>query len=375
MAANPSPDTCHICASSRPDAVLLLSSETRRGDGPWVFVRQDKAYDLCTGCHVAVARVSQAASTGGEDHVALGVPAGQAETKRAGFCDYCDAMLGDCSFGLDIVANRRRSAARMSKHSGTVVRQRICLACARWWIATMRDPSSLVGAGLRRLEGPYGGWLGDLSSDAVAAFLSKRDLGVLRDTLAAGGFEVLPLDALAKGGGHPIFLRAGRRDRARSLVASLGREARRVILVAMPDSIEDARKALLAGATDLLAEPLTPNQIAGALERLGSGWAHHRSSASGLPVLEDTLPASRFGLPATDLDFEAGENGVLANYLAVRKFVRGFDYVGVRHHNVAARVYAAEEDAEHIRDRLAEVLGVAVTMTPVAQELRADQAA
>ena len=355
---------------------MLLGSETRRDGGPWVFVKQDKSYLLCAACHPGIAAVAQSASSGSLKDVALGMPSGSVTAKRPGHCDYCDSELGEKSYGLDLLANRRETIARVNKHPGAVMRQRLCISCGRWWIATMRDPSLLTGASLRRLEGPPGGWLGERVLDAVAPFLARHDLATLEQTLAAMGSKIRPLQALAEEGEFAIFVRAGRRDRAGHLVDSLGKRTRQSIVVASADSLDDAKQALLAGAADLLAEPLTPNQIAGALDRLGTGWTRSRSSATGLPVLDESLPVMKYGLPAADLDFDGDAKLTVASYLSVRRFLRGFDYVGIRHGRVGARVYANPRDLPRIEDRLSEVLGVEVAVRPVVQvEAREEQAA
>jgi hypothetical protein len=360
MAGKPATN-CHVCASSQTGAVLLLGSETRRDDGPWVFVRQDKSYALCRACHQTVAAVAQSASLGTDASI-LGLPSGHQVSKHPGYCDYCDGRLDDKSFGLDILGNERETSGRTSKHAGAVVRQRLCISCGRWWIST------LVGASYRSLEGPMGGWLADGETDAVAAFLSSRDRATLRTTLEAMGAAVLTLNALSERTDVPIFVRAGRPDRARTLVASLGRLARQTIVVSTVDSTEDARQALLAGAVDLLPEPLTPNQVAGALDRIRSRWSQSRSAATGLLVLGDDVPTSKYGLTATDFDFVSEEKTLLVNYLGLRRIVRGFDYVGVRDGRLAARIYASPDDVNGVRERLSDVLGLEATVRGVATE-------
>ena len=367
---------CHLCAGSNPTAQLSLGSEARQDNGQWVFVKAIYAYGLCERCHHLVAAIAQGAASSlrTDDELPLGVPGSQSNVKRSGNCDYCDGELGDISTGLDIVPDRHHPIGRVSRKAGSMFRQRLCPGCTRWWVATFHDPTAITGHSRRALEGESGGWIGHRSADVLPVYLSRRDTTTLERTLVSMGTQLLSPTTVKESEKPAFFVRAGRRDRARSFVTASRPRARRCVVVAAFDSLEDARQALLAGAADLLAEPLTPNQIAGALDRLGSGWALARDSRTGIPVLGDAVPASFYGLPATDLSFGDASEPPLVTYLSLRRMLRGFDYVGFHDGAITARVYASPDNVPHIVDRLSDILGVVPGIAAVATQA-AEQAA
>jgi hypothetical protein len=367
MATSTERDLCHLCAVSSATGQFLLGAETRRENGQWVFVKNLHDYSLCDACYWLVAGVAQraASSMPGATELPLGVPRSESTVKRAGYCDYCDGELGDESVGVELVTDRRQVVGRVSRHVGTMLWQRICHGCARWWSAALRDAASITGRSHRSLEGAPGGWIGRQPADVLPVSLSKRDRETLETTLRSMGTRVLDSGSLAESERPTFFVRAGRRDRARTFVAASRPRARRCVVVAALDSLEDARQALLEGAADLLAEPLTPNQIAGALDRLGTGWANARDSRTGIPLLGDGIPQTFYGLPATDLTFGAAAEPPLFMYLSLRRMLRGFDFVGLHGGAVTARVYASSENVPGIAERLRDILGVEPNTGPI----------
>jgi hypothetical protein len=358
---------CDLCGASKAAGQLLLGAELRGEGAQWQFVKNLCDYALCDACYWLVAGVAQGAASSmpGAVTLPLGAPRSESSVKRPGYCDYCDGALGDESIGIELVTDHRRMVRRIYRHTGTMVRQRVCAGCARWWIAALRDPTALTGRGRRALEGAAGGWIGQRPIDVVPVHLSQADATTLEQTVVSMGTSVLSLSETGQPGKHACFVRAGRRESAAGFVAASRARARHTIVVAALDALEDAREALLAGAADLLAEPLTPNQIAGALDRLGTGWAKARDSRTGIPVPGDGLPQALWGLPGADLVFADAPEPPLVTYLGLRRMLRGFDFVGLREGAVTARVYALNENVQGIAERLGGIMGVAPVVQPV----------
>jgi hypothetical protein len=226
-----------------------------------------------------------------------------------------------------------------------------------WCRTSIHHPSSLRGTGQRAAEGPAGGWLTAASFDAAAHQLFGADANVLVQTVETMGNNVAfvaPNGARLEGfDARVLFLGAGGRFSATSILgAMLADQRRRVVVVARPDALDDAFGALRLGAGDLLASPLSPQQISGAFERL-AGPPPQRDVATGLPSYgEDTEP--RFGQPCNLLYVKPGhsESVEMAAFL-LRRFLRGYDRVGLHPSGcLELRVYCPPEHVPAVRARL-----------------------
>jgi hypothetical protein len=223
------------------------------------------------------------------------------------------------------------------------------------------DHSAVTGSGERAGEGPLGHWLPAPQHDVVAAALTPRDAFVVQQTVVADGGRtaVLQLEAAARiaAAGHTTFVAASRMGRAARVVAALPREVRRhIVVVARLESVADAAEAMRLGAGDLLASPLSPQQVAGALDRIARPESP-RDPATGLPVLaKGAVPFLRF-VPVSPGD-------LAETALLVRRFVRGYDDVGLNEmREVVARLRCPIEHLPAAATRLRLVLeGVTVLL-------------
>lgn len=238
----------------------------------WEHVRVVRAASLCGACFGWTdGLVQRIVTQNPATQMMLGVPSSPGLRAQDGFtCEYCRASLTEQSFSVELVPARfehtRRSIAR---HAGQIKQNRICRQCHTWWLTTIEDSSSLKGTSFRALEGANGGWRGDLAYDARSVFISAQDQFVLRTTVEAmgRGFTVVRGRDVTESpdiGEATVFVGAGRHSRAteQARAASAGVTAR-TIVVARNDSLEDGLAALRAGAADMLASPLSPQQISG----------------------------------------------------------------------------------------------------------------
>ncbi|MCK9517830.1 MAG: hypothetical protein M0R74_02205 [Dehalococcoidia bacterium] len=311
---------------------MWFREQHRQGHRAWSTSRDGVAWGLCARCLPRLAGVLQVAAAGRPTIGVLGLPAAAAEQHvREHACEFCRAPLSVAAEVVEVIPAPCRSRERSS---ATLRQHRLCHACAAWTRSILHDPSAITGAGTRAGEGPLGHWHRAPLANVVATALLPRDAFVVRQGVAdAGGRSaVLQVDDASRiaHAGHVTFVAASRLGRAGRLVALLPRELRRhVIVVARFDCLADAVEALRLGAGDLLASPLSPQQVVGALERVAQPDGP-RDHATGLPVLVETdAPFLRFHtVPGVS---------VIETALLVRRFVRGYDEVGL---NEAGEVVA-----------------------------------
>lgn len=171
-----------------------------------------------------------------------------------------------------------------------------------------------------------------------------------------------------------FFVGAGRKDRAFSFVASLPENLRAsVAVIGRPDCMEDAIDALKLGAGDLLASPLSPQQVVGAMERLSeTGALRERTKATGLPIYRAD---DRTGGNLLTVKLGTGDELSLAA-LTLRRFLRGYDRVGEDGTgNLAALVYCPPEDMPAVVGRIEVVMGERAKVSFTAGSVRAAVAA
>lgn len=323
-------EACSSCGSSRVAGVLVFRRETPKASAAWLSVEQVAAHSLCRSCFDWAADLMHAA-TGGASAMRgmLGVPFGAGHELDELHCNYCAAVLRNEAFALDLVPSGREFVrTSLFKHVGDIRQQRICRQCYGWWVTALRDSAALRGTSARAAEGPVGGWISTVGADAVGVYLLERDAFVLAETLQVMGHGFAPIAPhdVRKFAGHVFFVTAGRRDRATVVVSQLPEEARPgVIVIARPDCLADAGEALRAGAGDFLASPLSPQQIAGAFQRICDPHLPARRGArTGLPLYAAAAPRS-----AHTLRVVPGPNDdPRLTALLLRRFLRGYDRLG-----------------------------------------------
>lgn len=337
---------------------LGLGRETRKPQHPWRAPDIPARYSLCRGCFEWASNLMAVAAARSSDAKALGVPIGHPEVQVTDqHCAYCASELLLESFVVDIVPNSREYVrSSLFRHVGVIRQQRLCGLCEAWWLSVLHDGSAMRGSSMRREEGPMGGWLAHVAFDAAAIFLLQRDAFVVQETVSAQGHQfaqVTPHVARELEGGV-LVAGAGRRDRVSRLLGHVPPERlRATFVVGRPDCMHDAAAAMRLGAGELLASPLSPQQIAGAFERLVELPAlEARGPALGLPILREGEP--RQGVPCHLLLVRLPrEEHVEAAALLLRRFLRGHDRVGEDGNGaLAAMVYCEDVQIGGVLNRL-----------------------
>ncbi len=229
-----------------------------------------------------------------------------------------------------------------------------------------------------------GGWRTTVASDAFSIALLERDDFTLAQTVGAIGrnFRKLALNDRAEVGAenNAVFVVcAGRRDRATAFVGRLDPRLRaRVAVVGRADCMEDSVAALRLGAGELLASPLSPQQIVGFMERASRPPSPNpqRGKLLGLPILRE--PVARPTLIPDHLIAVRPANGedLPRAALMLRRFLRGYDEIGEDGAGgLLALVSCSAEDIGSVVDRLTHVFGEKSQVTHKASSAAAARAA
>lgn len=299
---------CMLCRAPENAAALHVVQEDRGAAGKWRPIREAAHHTLCQPCQEWV-------------HGQLRPILGSGDNA----CQLCSAELQD-SFVVEVVANASRGG-----RSGLVKdtsRTRVCLQCFRWWLVTFRDSSAVFGAGSRAEEGPTGGWRGAISYDVESDQLSDRDRDVLETTVTTMGSQYLgelSPDSVLSG---LLFLHVDGSERALDLLGTSASLASRTIVVSRQDGVENAMKCLRVGARDLLASPLTPNQVASAFEREHRGTNVERHQ-SGLTFVDGGKSVGAHCQQGHLFRVQPSGESMESAYLTLRRFLRAYDLVGV----------------------------------------------
>lgn len=361
-------DRCAVCASSGLGGTLTFTTEVRTSQGIWNAVSTNEDLRLCVEDYDRFTSYADAI-TGGEGRApVLGIPLRPTSVSLgSGHCDCCQAELPEQASTLELVpAVQVYRRGSRTHRDGALRRLRVCRLCLGWWRSILLDPSAVTGLGHRRDEGSPGGWLNPGHGDAAAHALRGRDLAILATTMEADGTAYR---RLARGAdmrpGEIVFAGAGKRDRAAAFVRSVDpAERHRVVVVAHSDQLADARLALQAGAGELLASPISPQQIVGAAVRMRRRRRPLKDAATGLPIL--TEPLTAFGPSCLSYTIHGRDaTQVMEVALLARRFVRGYDEVGSDGHG-GIRIFAYAEPTYRARiaARLEALLGKGLTVVP-----------
>lgn len=332
-------------------------------------------YRLCGDCYEwASGLMKVAGNAGALPETVLGMPIGGERTLADGaHCSYCQGFFEAESVGVDLVPSAREyMRSSLFRHVGEIRQQRICRQCHAWWVTTLADSSAVSGNSFRQLEGGMGGWLTTVAADGAGLFLLKRDAYVLQSTIEGMGrgyysLTAGQLPALGSWTAQPVlFISAGKRDRATLAVRQLDPKVRaRTVITARPDCMVDALAAMEAGARDILASPLSPQQVSGALDRVfDPSLPTERDSMTGLPIFRKEHFGPRYNLPcfSVSLILRPGDD-VPSLILLLRRFLRGYDRIGVDERGrLMALVYVPLEHADGVLGRMGKVLGERVRL-------------
>jgi len=356
--------TCAVCSDAQDGGELVVRKELRRADGSWASNSAIATYRLCAThfewAHSLLWTSTAGYSAGG---LTLGIPMrDRGDIAQAGACDSCGSLLPSEAFGIDLVPNGQVFVRRsLFRHAGAIRQHRVCRHCQAWWVATFDDDSAARGTSHREGEGPQGNWFATCASDTQSVDLTARDGAVLATTVYAAGKQNTPCDPGDADAAEPgvLFLGAGRRDRASRIVARLTpAQRRRTVIVCRPDGIDDAHEALKLGAADLLASPLSPQQVAAAIDRIGLPVRPTaRDAATGLPVYGN--PMNLYGHGGSVIEVQPPKNeDVRVTALLLRRYLRGYDLVGSDGKGaVNAMVFCPPEFIDTVAGRLHRIIG------------------
>ena len=341
--ANHADEPCAVCGSGDRCGTLHIS-----GSGEPARVH------LCTPCFALVAETLAAAvERPGEAARDLHLPERAAAHSPGKPCDVCHGPAGDVTFRVALEAER----TSRSHH--------LCEGCLGWFRDVVEQEAATRPANRRRQRDPGGAAPVDLRYRALCYGLSETDRQLVREAAGHLGhaFENDPVQ-LGTVEERVYFVAAGSRREAFTLADSLPITERvRVVVVASPEHLQDAADALRHGAADLLAAPLTRQQVTGAFDRLADPLAvRARDEATGLPV---HWLRPRFGLPAHLVEVRppAGERG-LDVFLVLRRFLRGHDRIGVANDgSLHVIVYCSDTHIGGIVRRMRRLLGTQYAVT------------
>ncbi len=359
------PVRCRMCFGASVGGDIMFRKEIRRGFA-WVSNQALETYALCAECFPwASGVISMVVRGEGADSGLLGVPFPQAELPDSPeLCSYCRRELKTDAVGTDVVPTRRDFVRRsLSRHVGGIQQHRLCSECYHWTRSILEDSSAMKGASSRAAEGPSGNWLATADFHAYGVGLLKRDEFVLQQTVEGSGRQyerrVASTSGVPEDGETVLFVGAGKGQRTAGLIASqTAAQKARTVIVARSDSAPDAFAAMLEQAGDLLVSPLSPQQVAGAFDRLRDPRAiRGRDAATGLPRYR--VDETRFGMPAHQIS-AALHKGVTLQEAAIyaRRYLRGYDRVGVDGEgNLRLQVYCPTENVPLVLKRLTSLAG------------------
>ena len=349
---------CAVCASRDYCGDLRIHEldERRRAEhGELQRVR------LCTPCFAFVAEslgagVRRTEGSAGELHL----PERVRSASPGDGCEVCHrAELWDGVAVLLEVADDAASPAPLSRLHDVARAHRLCPGCLGWFRDVL-DQESASRWGNRRREGePRGGAPVDVNYRATAHGLAPKDHELVAETVTNLGYT------FADGGEgdpardeHVYFVAAGPGRYAAAFTDALPVTERvRVIVVASADHLADAGEALRLGAADLLAAPLSRQQITGAFDRLADPFAvSGRDETTGLSTY---WMRPRFGLTChlVEVTPPAGERS-LDVFLVLRRFLRGYDRIGIASDgSLPALVYCSDERLDGVVRRMRILLG------------------
>lgn len=324
---------CALCGNRTIVAQVVVSLEARSDAGRWKAAGDPETWALCPR-HWAWWEERMRAALNGHSagQWQLGVP-GRPESTRLhpNLCDTCVSRHGSAAWSIEVLPGIEQLRKLNMRPLGPARKVRLCRHCAMWWRLHIRDGQPPESRNVRAVEGESGSWLQQANADAVAFGLHERDMEVLAKTVETTGKTwhetMTPFEALQQQPGAVLFVGASG-WMGQSFHQLQPADRRRVVLVTGPDGSDEAQKALLRGAGDFLVRPISPQQIAGAFQRVLARPQAARHHSHGLPVLPPN-PRSDWGQPAQVFDVYVPPGiDVMSTALLLRRFLRGYDDIG-----------------------------------------------
>lgn len=349
---------CAICASRDHCGDLRVRQLSPGAENRLERVR------LCTPCFAFVveslrAAVSRTESAAGDLHL----PDRHTAERPDGGCEVCHANLQiQPAFALSLEpAVESPGPGPLLRFIGHPAEHRACGSCLDWFRDIVDQESASRWANRRRSDLTPGAAPTGSRFRVTSEGLDERDAALLRDVVKDLGYVALPIvqrDGIFPRDEIVYFVGAGPNGDATHFTESLPITERvRVVVVAAAAHLADATAALRAGAADLLATPLSRQQITGAFDRLADPFAvTGRDESTGLPVY---WLKPRFGLPCFELEVQplTGDEP-LETFLVLRRFLRGYDRIGVTSGGaLPAIIYCGAEHIAGVVTRMHRLLG------------------
>lgn len=320
------PDKAQVLSCAMCTCVTIAGEvqfvRLHRGAGePWREVSVLSTHRLCAPC-LRFANGAIGAPLGER----LGVtasPTAPGGSVTSG-CETCEADLSNEAYAVDIVPHQRRFKSRgpgripIARHVGDLRKQIVCPLCRLWILGLVLDSSSFRGAAARESEGAPGQWSWTVSADAVSVNLAAPDRTLLARTVEAMGGEHTSVRSVDLRGAMQVqeeifFIGCTTRNGAARIVQRLPAGLRaRTVGVARLDTLADAEALVAMGVAEILASPLSPHQVIGAMERNLRGGA---------------APPARLGVPRHVIRVSVEQGTELRQLLQLRRLIRGFDHV------------------------------------------------
>lgn len=359
---------CDICTAAGVAMTISVRTEGRTARGGWGSGGVGQMQARCAACYQRVAGILALAGPAAAARPdLLGMPFSRVMLPDDRHCDYCNAELVDEATIVVVAPTRVTTRLRMRE-------QRLCRLCSAWVRLALTENAGVRGV-RRGAEGGPGGWLSERTCAVATLALLPRDVHTVRCCGEAMGCAVDVLDSatgledVVRNNGL-ILVGAGKRDRATEVVAGLPpSERRRVAVVARTDHLVDAATALRAGAGDLLVSPLTPQQVAGAMDRLlDGGFGRERDALTGLPLAGPPRP--RYGMPCQQIAVKAPLGEELVTALLLKRFTRGYDRLFAGGGSeLLLQVYCARDDLRAVIRRLEFVCGEQVRVEALTESV------
>ncbi|MBI2767260.1 MAG: hypothetical protein HYX53_15290 [Chloroflexi bacterium] len=343
---------CAICASHEIRGELNIALDTGDGAAP----RALESMRLCTPCYLFVAEAAAAAAHGAW---------GATVTAGDGVCSFCIGSHEGDHFRADLVPTAIEMApAQLHPLASEPSPYRLCRACLGWVRDLIDHESVTRWANRRPGDGPGDGWRFQALGRVLGFGLEEHDAEAVRETVESFGGRYFEAGIEHRPEPGDVVFVGVAADAAASRFAGAGRERGfPVIAVAHAADVVPAIHALHAGASDLLASPLSRQQVAGAFDRLSDASSIiARDAATGLPAYR---LAPRFGLACHELAVRTPPAAdELAGLLVMRRFLRGYDRIRAgRPGEFIAQVYCDPAEIGAVARRVGRILGSSHTIT------------
>lgn len=366
---------CDRCGAMPLYGEFVMRAELRRSDRHWTTSKTIERRGLCLDCFGDFAEATAVAALGLPDPARPGLPAPvDAAPSDFAHCNFCRSSLPAQAVGIDLVPMTMALVRRaLFKHVGSIQQHRLCRQCVTWCLTLLHVGSGESGRHQRAHEGGLATWRQDVARDAWTAGLIARDEQAVGEIAWGAGRDWAPIgfaDArlLPYEPARVAFMAAGqgRAERAVRMLAESDRS--RVVVVARPDTIDEAMEVLRLGAGDLLVSPLSEEQVAGAFERVAEAHLRQRHRDTGLTIYGNSEPGAH-ELPSNTIQVDLPRTETVpGTVLRLRRFIRGYDRVGVdTAGGVRVVVYCPSEHAPIVIERVKVVLGEGSNLKVVAR--------